>query len=253
MLGIKANKAMKYLGLFYFILLLLQPLSCSKQDARQASAQFDQSLVPVLFYASYGECEKALAELEVLQWKWTHYKSTLPKEDVSYSDGFATIPEYVESKFGSLAGHLRAEQVPQSIWDIYDIQCALSDWRRGAQVDYYLDEWYEFKQDVDIFTTMAEDDLLNLCDWEEVEWQYEYLSSSFYFINANVRDLDLFGINADQFQERLVEISHSLSRLEEAMQTGQRNRVEDAAHILKKDVMDTMAYFGRFSGTVAGL
>lgn len=243
---------MKNLGLFYFIFLLIGANSCNENQIKVNSAKIDQVLIPVLYDITYHNYEDAERSVATLKSDWESYGSQMSSEQ-EYSDKQSTISAYIGGQLDKLSCALGEEDYTKSVTVFEDIQQALSDWRTAYNTEYYLDDWFKFKYDVDIFTCIAEDELLDLCEWKDLEWQYRYIFSNFYFLNTYVYDLEYFDISEKNFDVQLERLSGTMMNLNAAMETADREKVAAAAHLLQEDILGVLFMFGEMPESYAGM
>lgn len=244
---------MKKLGVFYFMFLLISPFSCTPDQVKVTSAKIDQVLIPILFDLSNNNFDNAQNSTANLSRQWHSLEDSMDNFEEDYSDKYSKKTEYIEDRINHLSFTISKEEKDASIFIFEEIQTALSDWRTDHNMDYYVDDLFKFKYDVDIFTCIAEDELLDLCDWEELEWQYENIQASFYFLNTVIYDLEYFDMEEVVLREKLSNINVSVMNMNVAMDQAQREEVERIAHILQRDVLETIFVFAECGEAYAAL
>ncbi len=233
---------MKKLFLAIPLIFLFQFTGCPSENVKSVSAKIDKSLIPILYHIHYAEFFEADLLVKDVQRKWNINKVFLNAEK-KYSDDFGTLPEYVESHLRFLSYYIQQEDAYHAKDVFHTIHCALSEFRAEQGVDYYLDELMEFYYETELLLDTAQDPLLDLHDWDELEWRYDYMIGMFYFISKSPSDLNEFRVDVRNFDMQLEDINDALLLLGECFEEADREQVASAADLLHTHVLNTLVLF----------
>ncbi len=235
---------MKNITAFFFLSLFAFNFpGCPEESVKSISIKLDQFLIPILYHLNYEDYYSAKYNIDRLKRKWEINK-VFVKASEEYKKEWGSLPEYLEKKINDLERGVIHQEKEKSLFIVNDIHCALSQWRVDQQVGYLPDEWYTFYFDVEILSNLANDQLLDLHDWEDLEWRHDYLTGTFFFISGENGKLGEFGIEEKEYDIQLAYINDALLLLLECMEEADRENVAAASELLEAHVLNTLALFG---------
>lgn len=229
--------------IFYpFLLITFLFSGCGHDAIKKQSAVLDSILIPIFHHVLRGQFDAASSKADEFAAEWAALNTSDDWEDFIQEDD--SFYQDVNAQINDLKHSLEAHHSTTSIYTLEHMQCTFSDKRAEEGIEYYLDSWFLFKYDVDILAAIASDELLDLCEWEELEWQVDYVTDQFHFLSTHVYDLEYFDMERKDIQPFLNRIDYRLSQLSVAMSEAQRVEAAKEAHALQFEVMKGIYSFG---------
>ncbi len=232
-----------------FLVFTVMAMTCTKEQSQHLSIKIDRLFIPVLYYVSIQDFERAEKNLDYLSRKWNMMKvSSWVEEYDTHNEAFDI--DFFDENIELLRNFVERKDRDNSIYIIEDIQEAMSGIRMEDEVDYLLDDIYHLRSSVAILRGTADDVMLDLCEWEDVEWIVEYIEDDWYFIRVQDIDTDLYQVNQKNVDVQMQRVDLEIKNVKQSMGFADRELVAHEAKKLEKEILGLLCVFGGFQNGV---
>ncbi len=235
-----------------FLFALVGLFGCPQNVMLHSFVKADKEMVPLLYHISAFEFEEAEKELALLERRWE-----LNKDSEGVQAFLAEYPltdvAYAEKAIPQLERALEVSDYDGSLILWESIRDVLAETRSNYGIDYFPDDLFNFRGDVEILHCIASDELLDLREWEELVWQMEYVADAWYFIRIQQPDSKTYGFDADVLNREFRAMDKRLAAARRAMHTAQRDIVAQEIGLLRQQVLRTICVFFEYHPVKEGI
>lgn len=238
-------------AIFRTLLLLLAALlmtSAEKQDVRPAMVQFDRAFLPALDYTIQVNTHDAKRAVFYLEFRWRRLRSQLAHQYPGEKETLRRIDKWLGDAYYAIdANHpyTAANQLEHVKYELMVL-------RSHHDIDYYLDDLYDFQGGLELLTEAAADEMLCLMEWEEFEALGQKLRLEWQYIMRKPFDEALHGFDQQQAsrlkyeQRAMAEAMHAFAK---ATKRADRAEAEKAARVLMPRLKEVLKLFGDYHST----
>lgn len=243
------NYSIKSLLLFVFLFSLAS--SCEKDNVNvllQDMAEFDKAYIPVLYYVRQGEMDNAKRAVFFLNHSWQKvnrkYKSLNPEND-DWQETFRMTDAWLSDAYFSID----AMQPKEAYIFLDHVRYQMMDLRLKNNIDYYLDDVWEFEASLDLAEEVAVDQMLCLLDYCEFEDIVKDLNDQWKIVTKAKVDAELFDLNTDDLKvlnNQKKSLQEAITVFNQAVQEMEGENLAMTATFLRQAYLEYLAGFGDF-------
>ncbi|MFT5912767.1 MAG: hypothetical protein ACI9XO_004309, partial [Paraglaciecola sp.] len=179
-------------------------------------------------------------------WQQLQYqtKNMLP-EDIDWQERLRRTDNWLSDAMVSIDAH----QQEYTLAELDHARYELTEIRRLKGVPYYLDDLYDFQENVEAVYDVASDDMLCLLEWEEFEKLVGDLNKEWQNVQQKPFDTDLFEI--DKIEKGRIEllqkmIAHQMGNVMSALACDSHFEVAERVKTVEITFMKMLCIFGHF-------
>ncbi|MFK8006305.1 MAG: hypothetical protein AB8H03_08045 [Saprospiraceae bacterium] len=243
----------------YKISVLIIMLICSANSCEQKilevenvllqdMANFDKAFIPVLYYVRQGEMDNAKKSVFFLNHAWQKfqgkYKNAQPEND-NWQEIFRMTDAWLSDAYFSIEARM-----PQDAYIFLDhVRYQLMEFRRQEQLNYFLDNVWEFEASLDLAEEVAVDQMLCLLDYGEFEKLVEMVNQDWTKLNRPKNIATLFELDEAKMKildSRKQKLKFTLLEFNQAVEEAEGENLAITATFFKQAYLDYLACFGDF-------
>lgn len=230
--------------------LVFSTYSCDVQDLKEDMVQFDQAYIPVWAYAYEGNAPKAKAAVFYLEFQWQRlrgkYERSVPEE--SWQETFRRVNEWL----GDVYYAIDANELPLALSQLEHVRYEMQQLRRAYHVDYFLDDLYDYQDELAILTEAANDERLCMLEWAEFEELAVAALQRWRNLMVRPFDAGFYGLDAEE--ERLYEVyklemETALIAFADIVETADREAIAAESCHLEGTFVPLLRLFGNFKAS----
>jgi hypothetical protein len=211
-------------------------------------AQFDRAFIPVLCHTYHGDMNSAKEAVIYLNFQWqkfeNQYMGALPDDD-DWQEGFRLIEDWLGDAYQSIDhnDHQLAEI------QLEHVRYELRQLRRHADLDYFLDDLYDFQNALDVVWETASDQQLCLLEWPEFEVLAQEATQKWNTLQAQQLDYRLFEFDPYQqarFKAAKTDIQNGMNDFQKAVDCANIEQIARTARQIEPKIWNLLALFGNF-------
>lgn len=238
-------KAMIRISALTMMALLLT--SFTKTDLRSHMVRFDQAFLPTLEHTLRGDVFEAKRAVFYLEFQWRKLRTRLqhryPGERLALSriDGWLGDAYYAIDANCPVTAANQLEHVKYEMMVLRD----------RHDIDYYLDDLYDFQGGLELVAEAAADEMLCLMEWSEFVALTHELRGEWRSIQRKPFDAALYEFDADQVRQLRhyqQSMAKALDAFAKAVDSAQREDAELASQKLEPAFEQVLHLFGNFEG-----
>lgn len=211
-------------------------------------ANFDKAYIPVLYYVRQGEMENAKKSVFFLNHAWQKikhkYKNVQPQND-DWQETFRMTDAWLADAYFSIDA-----MMPQDAYIFLDhVRYQFIDLREQQQLDYFLDEVWEFEASLDLAEEIAVDQMLCLLEYNEFEALVEDVNKDWKKLDHPKTIAKLFDLNEEEMKNiksKKQKIKTTLIEFNQAVEEAEGENIAMTATFLKQAYLEYLACFGDF-------
>lgn len=239
---------MKILLTFSCIALLACSNSTSQQiELQKSMAQFDQAFLPMLLYTYEGNTVQAKKMVFYVEFQWQRLKNQHQNQiaEPDWKETFRSVSDWLSDAYYAID----ADCPELALSHLEHAKYELIALREQYDIDYYLDDLYDFQTTIDVVYETANDEMLCLLQWEDLEQQVTDANFAWQVALAQPFDKQLFEFDENKEMQRRIAmqaVSDAMGHLNEMLECADREQVALACKKLVPVFMQVLQLFGNF-------
>lgn len=245
------HRIFSMISLLLFVFLFSLASSCEENNANvllQDMAEFDKAYIPVLYYVRQGEMDNAKKSVFFLNHSWQKvnrkYKDLNPEND-DWQEIFRMTDAWLSDAYYSIDAMQRKE----AYIFLDHVRYQMLDLRAKNNLDYYLDDVWEFEAALDLVEEVAVDQMLCLLDYCEFEDIVKDMNEQWGIVNNAKVDATLFDLNTENLKSlnsQKKKLHEAIIVFNQAVEEMEGENLAMTATFLKQAYLEYLAGFGDF-------
>ncbi|MBV6652915.1 MAG: hypothetical protein KI786_04120 [Mameliella sp.] len=230
------------------LLVTLLITSSTKRDVRPGMVQFDQAFLPALEYTLQANTHDAKKAVFFLEFRWRRLRNQLANHYTQEQETLRRIDDWLGDAYYAIDAnrpHTAANQLEHVKYELMVL-------RSYYQIDYYLDDLYDFQGGLELLTEAAADEKHCLMEWGEFVALGKELRLEWQYIVQKPFDQELYLFDdqkAKQLKYKQRAMSDALYDFAEATKSADRKNVAIAAKKLLPHYNEVLRLFGDYQST----
>jgi hypothetical protein len=239
------------ISLLLFVFLFSLVSSCEEDNVNvllHDMAEFDKAYIPVLYYVRQGEMDNAKRAVFFLNHSWQKvnrkYKN-LNSENDDWQEAFRMTDAWLSDAYFSID----AMQPKEAYIFLDHVRYQMMDLRIKNDIDYYLDDVWEFEASLDLAEEVAVDQMLCLLDYCEFEDIVKDLNEQWKIMTKAKVAAELFDLNAEDLKvlkNKKEKLQAAIIVFNQAVEEMERENLAMTATFLRQAYLEYLAGFGDF-------
>ena len=245
------NNKFSMMSLLLFVLLISLASSCEEENVNimlQDMAEFDKAYIPVLYYVRQGEMDNAKKSVFFLNHSWQKvnrkYKNRNPEND-DWQEAFRMTDAWLSDAYFSIDA-----MRPKDAYIFLDhVRYQMMELRNQNDIDYYLDDVWEFEARLDLAEEVAVDQMLCLLDYCEFEEIVKDLNEQWEIVQQAKVDAKLFDLDAEDLKilkDQRKKLQEAIIVFNQAVEEMEGENLAMTATFLRQAYLEYLAGFGDF-------
>jgi hypothetical protein len=240
---------MKFLARVVSITILASLISgCDTTQIKKAMVHFDRAFVPVLVYSFEGDVHQAKRSVFYLEFQWQklkkQYQAYLPEE--------AEALNRINSWLGDAYYAIDANNMTLAANQLEHVKYEFMELRQKYGVDYYLDDLFNFQDEIGLLSEAAGDELMCLMEWGEYEQLLQRAIKDWQAIRAQPLDSTLHEFDEARLQQLAYKqdaMEAVLYQFAETFSCASRQQLAVASQSLQPAFFEVLRMFGNFEAS----
>lgn len=245
------RKLFSVMSLLLFVFLFSLSSSCEDENINvllQDMAKFDKAFIPVLYYVRQGEMDNAKKSVFFLNHTWQKvnrkYKNLKPEDD-DWQEAFRMTDAWLSDAYFSID----AIQPKEAYIFLDHVRYQMMDLRSQHDIDYYLDNVWEFEASLDLAEEVAIDQMLCLLDYCEFEDIVKDLNEQWKIVKQAKVDAELFNLDTEDLKvlnNQKEKLREAIIVFNQAVDEMEGENLAMTATFLRQAYLEYLAGFGDF-------
>lgn len=192
-----------YQILLIFVFVFSLGSSCEEPKVNvllQDMATFDRAFIPVLFYVRHDEMDNARKSVFFLNHTWQKFNDkykNLNLEDDNWGEAFRMTDAWLSDAYTSID----SSSSDYAYIFLDHVRYQMIELRKQNNIEYFLDDIWEFEARLDLVEEVAVDQMLCLLDYCEFEEIVEDMNKAWKAVEPVIVDFELFGMDGSKFKK----------------------------------------------------
>ncbi len=231
--------------------LLIPISSCRETPAEfvlKDMATFDRAFIPVYFFVETNQMELAKKSIFHLNQAWQKFRGryiNIFPEWEEYREAFRMTDAWLSEAYQSID----ADNTVAAFVYLDNVRYQMIEWRSLHDLDYLLDDVWDFETSLYLVEEVASDPMLCLLDYCEFEALVEELNLSWKNLDMTYEDVEYFGITFSEYLTNMNQkdrLKNSLIEFNRAVSTAEGAYVAQKALQMKEAYLNYLSGFGNF-------
>ncbi len=249
--GKMQSKNFSVMSLLLFVFLFSLSSSCEDENVDvllHDMAEFDKAYIPVLYYVRQGEMDNAKRSVFFLNHSWQKvnrkYKDLNPGND-DWQEAFRMTDAWLSDAYFSIDA-----MQPKDAYIFLDhVRYQMMELRGQYDIDYYLDDVWEFEASLDLAEEVAIDQMLCLLDYCEFEDIVKDMNEQWKIVEKAKVNAELFDLNAEELKvldNQKKKLQEAIIVFNQAVEEMEGENLAMTATFLRQAYLEYLAGFGDF-------
>lgn len=245
------SKNISVISFLLFVFLLSMSSSCEDENVNvmlHDMAEFDKAYIPVLYYVRQGEMDNAKRSVFFLNHSWQKvnrkYKNLNPGND-DWEEAFRMTDAWLSDAYFSID----AVQPKDAYIFLDHVRYQMMELRSQHDIDYYLDNVWEFEASLDLAEEVAIDQMLCLLDYCEFEDIVKDMNEQWKIVEEAKFDAELFNLDPEDLKvlnNQKEKLQEAIIVFNQAVEEMEGENLAMTATFLRQAYLEYLAGFGDF-------
>ncbi len=183
-----------------FILISISILTlnaCNYKVLKKDMVLFDKAFIPVLYAVHLGDMDSAEQAMIQLDKEWQRIKKEYPLTSTGNIDR-STLKHRGDLWLTEAECAIKDGEIEHALIQLDHMRYEWMDLRFRNDIDYFLDDVWDFEATLDIATQTAYDPMIDLRDWKEFVSECYDMKDAWEMVLINKETLNDFSLSKEQ-------------------------------------------------------